>query len=620
MKKILFTIGLCLISLTFFSQNLYMPLEFVKAYEKKTRSFDGKPGDNYFSNSSDYKINANLDPYSGEIYANQEVIYYNNSLDTLQIIVIRLYQNIFKEGFPRDFAIDPKDLTKGVEINSFSINGIEVSENQIRLAGSNMIVNLNETIKPQSSTLINLDWQVKLPNYSTIRSGKYGDNYRFVGYWYPQIAVYDDVFGWDTDTHSGAVEFYNNHSNFDVKIRVPNPFIIWATGELQNIDEVFKPEFSNRLKNSMHSDEVINIIKQENYSSDDALRGSETNTFHFIASKVPDFAFAVSDKHNWDAANIDVPFADEKILVNAVYLENAEHYKKLAEFTRLIIDGFSTQIPAITYPYPVITIFQGSGGMEFPMMSNQRVNETKCQDYYLTAHEIGHTYFPFYTGLNETRYAWMDEGLITYLSSLLTDEIWGNCNAVENLINNYKNIAGNFNDLPIMTPSSIYRNFWAYRATAYYKSAFAIYQLHQYLGDEIFFGALQEFANRWAYKNAYPYDFFYTVEDYTNEDLSWFWKPYYFEFAKPDLSIAEVKFDAGLYFKIINNGGLPIPVFVEIIQSDGTILIYKNSIDCWKNSNQLDVYINIPEKPKKIKLHNDLIPDINQKNNIFIFN
>jgi len=621
MKKIIIiNIVLLFIGIDLFSQSkLFIPNEFINAYKANTRSKTGDPGDNYFINYSDYTIKATFDSETGLLKGSEKIVYHNFSPDSLQIIIIRLYKNLFKKGNARDFMINPADVTDGIIISDFKINNKELDISNFQFYGTNMFVNLPDALAPNAELVIEINWEYSTPLQTTIRNGRYGENIFMVAYWYPQIAVYDDIFGWDNNSFSGTQEYYNDHSNFDVTITVDAPNLVWATGVLQNPNDVFQKKYAERLKAAKKTSDVVVIVAPDDYAKGNILKNKKENSWHYLAEKVPDFAFAVSDKHNWDATSISMPDRAERVLVNAVYADSSEIYHSLAEVSRKIIGYFSFKKPGIYYPYPAMTVFEGGGGMEYPMMVNEGDIEDECAFYYVTAHEIGHTYFPFYTGTNESRYAWMDEGLISYFPRFAVDDLFGTCNKKQDIISNYSRIAGTSNDMPLMVPSILYKNFFAYRNIAYNRPAYALYILNEYLGDSLFYASIQEYVERWKYKHPCPYDFFYTFEDVVKEDLAWIWKPFFFEFVTPNLSITDAEFNGGLYFSVQNTGGIPLPVNLKIIFSGNRTQDVVKDVSCWKDTDKIDFYIPMTEKPVKIIMQNELIPDIDMSDNIFEF-
>jgi len=615
--SLIITFVILLFSNLFSQSKLYMPNEIFKAYQNNFRNYDGTPGDEYFTNYSDYIIDVDFDPATGKIIGSEEIIYHNNSADSLDFLVVRLYKNLYKKGSPRDFPVNSNDVNDGIIIKAIIISGQDSVT--MRLRGTNMYISLPEKLNPQSTVSLTIEWEFTMPQYTAIRNGNYGNNNYMIAYWYPQIAVYDDVFGWDRNTFGGAQEFYNDHSNFEVSITVPAPNIVWATGICQNYNDIFRSKYLTRLKEALKVDDVVRILTPDDYTANDILKHSNENTWNFVAEKVPDFAFSTSASHNWDATSISMPDRMERILINGVYADSSVNFHSVVEISRKIISYFSFKKPGIYFPYPAMTIFQGGGGMEYPMMVNEANFDDLCDFYYVTAHEIGHTYFPFYASSSETQYAWMDEGLISYFPRFVVDDLFGSCNTVLDIIENYSRISGNSDDMPLMVPSSIFKNFYTYRNVAYNRPTFAFYVLNQYLGDSLFYGALQEFTENWHHKHPYPYDFFYTFENYSNEDLSWIWKPYFFEFSKIDFALSEVKFNGGVSFIVENTGGLPLPIEIKIYFADGRIQIVKKPVSCWKNTDKCEIFIPMSVAPLKIEIDPSVYSEADVTNNIFEF-
>lgn len=619
-KQLVTTIIIIFISANLFAQSkLYMPNEFLRAYQNNFRNYNGTPGDNYFTNFSDYKINVHFDPETGKLIGSEEITYHNNSSDSLDRLVVRLYKNLYQKGNLRDFRIDARDLHDGIDLKMFKINGQDYDLSKAFFYGTNMFAPLQEKITPNSTVIITIEWEIVMPQYTNIRNGKYGEGNFMVAYWYPQIAVYDDVFGWDGSMFSGAQEYYNDHSNFDVSITLPAPYIAWATGTCNNYSDVFNSKYLAKIEDALKSNDVVNILTPDDYTRNNILKKSTENTWKYVAEKVPDFAFSVSATHNWDATSISMPDRVQRVLINAVYADSSVNFHSLAEVSRKIIGYYSFKKPNIYYPYPAMTVFEGGGGMEYPMMVNEGDIKGLCNFYYVTAHELGHSYFPFYAGSSETRYAWMDEGLISYFPRFAVDDLFGTCNIVPDIITNYASISGDFDDMPLMVPSSLYKNFYSYRNIAYNRPAFAFYILNEYLGDSLFYGALQDFAKKWHYKHPYPYDFFYTFEAYTGEDLSWIWKPFFFEFSKIDFALTEVNFNGGLQIIVTNEGKMPLPLELKIYFSDGRIQTVKKPVSNWKDTDECEIFIPMSEQPVKVEIDASKIPDADKSNNFYEF-
>ncbi|RUA30989.1 MAG: hypothetical protein DSY76_01940 [Bacteroidetes bacterium] len=286
----------------------------------------------------------------------------------------------------------------------------------------------------------------------------------------------------------------------------------------------------------------------------------------------------------------------------------------MADVAHKSIKFFSEESPKIVFPYPQISIFNGAGGMEFPGM----VNDGDSRDYtgtlYVTSHEIGHSYFPFNTGLNEQLYAWMDEGLITFLPRKFVAKYTNDSSyiAFEDIIKSYNKYAGSIREIPLMIPST--NTGFAYRYQAYTRSSVAFYTLSEYLGADTFDFALQEFSRRWEEKHPTPYDFFNTFNEVAGEDLAWFWKPWFFELAYADLAL-EVKNNQEV--TVVNRGGIPVPIHLKITWNNGTEEHFSMPASVWKNGREKFTWSFKVMEFKKLELDTNLTPDAYPNNNVW---
>jgi len=604
-------------------QDLYIPQNIKPAYENGTRSYDGNPGVEYWQNSSGYKINVEFDPFTYKISGSEEITYYNNSPDTLKRIVLRLYPNVFKKGSTRDYPLSPEGVTDGMILNRISVNKREINlENSsvFRVVNTVATIYLYEYLPPHSSLTIETDWTFYLLPETRLRVGVYDSTTSFVGYWYPQIAVYDDIEGWDYYNYGGQEEFYNDFSNFDVRITVPNDFGVWATGELQNPGEVLSENIYQKYLQAKKSDTVVRIITPEDLNSSTVYSNSnDKNTWHFKAENVTDFAFAVSDHYLWDGVKAVIDSLNDKsVFIHAAYPPDSPDFSEVAEISKNLAQYFSEEMPGVNFPFPSFTAFNNGrdgGGMEFPMMINDGSNNVYENTVSLTAHEMAHQYFPFYVGTNEKKYAFMDEGLAVILPFKYMENLTGfNSRLVRN-ISAYRSIAGTEDDIPQIIPS-LSLTYIAYRNSAYDRSSIAYEILRDLLGDDLFLKALQEFIRRWNGRHPIPYDFYFTFNDAAGQNLNWFWKPWFFEMGFPDLELSRIeKVDGGYKILIKKIGNLPVPVRCKIYFEDGTEdELYKNA-GAWKDLN--DEYSIEYESTKTIKevvLTGENIPDINPDN------
>jgi hypothetical protein len=627
MTRKIFLSAIFLLTTISFAQNssIYIPRNIAKAYEKGTRSYDGKPGSNYWINHSDYKIQAEVFPKERIVKGTEQIKYYNDSPDSLRRIVLRLYQDIMKKGNSRDNRISPDDETDGVAIDTFMINGVGIStkgKNALYRTATNIAVrSLEKPIPPKSISTIDVKWSVIIPKESRIRMGAYNDSTLYVAYWYPQISVYDDIDGWDLNEYGGEVEFYNDKNNFDFEITTPRKFLVWATGAYQNLQEVVKPEIYSRYKEAQESDGIIRIVNEEDLKNG-ATADKEKNVWKFKAEGVPDIAFAISSGCIWDGISAEVDASGKRAFTDAVYPVTSKGWEHVAVYAKQTVENLSKNLPGIPFPYPKITSFNGEakwgGGMEIPMMCNNGNYFNEAGQAGVTFHEIAHTYFPFYMGINERKYAWMDEGWATFFTS---DMLGNLIKDADEFTGNVKYIGaamGNEYDTPMVLPSIATRgpmlNF-----NSYVKASVSYYVLKDILGEDLFKKALQEYINRWNGKHPIPWDYFFTFNDAAKEDLSWFWNPWYFEKGFPDLAVKDVnmkKNNAEITIEKI--GAVPVPIDLKITFADDSTEAVHKSTTVWKTGNkEAKINVKVMKEIKKVELNTKLTPDVNEKNNVY---
>ncbi len=621
--KVLICLSFFLLSATaeksFPQNNLFITKEIKNAYEKQTRSYNGKPGGNYWQNFSSYNINVEIEPASRLLNGSQEITYYNNSPDSLKNIVIKLHQDMYKKGMPRNSQLSYETITEGVTLTSLKVSNneynLDTEAKQISYSGTNLIVRLTEPLPPNEKIKIFINWYLTIPKGTNIRMGTYSESTFFVGYWYPKIAVYDDINGWDLFSYNGEHEFYNEYADFNVSIKVPEGFAVWGTGMLQNSEEVLNESYLEKYKKAETGNDIIKIIEEKDYMNGNIFKGENGfSIWKYSASYVPDFAFGLSDHYLWDAGSVEIE-EERRVLIQAVYNPDSDFFYEAVEVAKKSIEFFSTIMPAVPYPYPAMTVFNGEDGMEFPMIINDGDLSNRINNIYVTSHEIAHMYFPFYVGTNESKYAWMDEGMAYFLPydlQLLFEPYDHRIRAAQG----YAFFSGKENDFPLMIPSYASRgNGLAF--LSYYKPALAFEFLQDALGKELFLKGLQTFIERWNGKHPTPYDFFYTFENVTGKNLNWYWKPWFFENKIPDLAIKEVLTEGNSVIVTIENiGGIPIPVALKIMFEDESEKeVYENT-SVWENDNKFfSVKFTTDIPIKTILLGSNIIPDSDMKNN-----
>lgn len=619
MKRII-TIIILVLSSYSFSQNEFIPLNISKAFQNGTRSKDGLPGKNYWQNSADYKIKIKFDPYTKIIEGSETIKYSNNSPDTLDELVIRLYQNFYRANSARNFVISEESITDGIELQKLVVNGAAhdlQNRSRSQFTSTNLIIKLDKKINPNSSVDISADWKFKIPGGFPIRMGEYDSTTFFIAYWYPQIAVYDDIDGWDKIDFNGEQEMYNDFNNFDVELELPNNYLVWATGVLQNPKDILSENVYSKFMKTKNSNEVVNIVSKDDYESNNIFsKNKEDNTWHFTAENVPDFAFGVSDHYLWDGVTLapDVN-SQRKVFISAAYNPESKDFYDVARIAKEALEYFSTDMPGVPYPYPSFTAFNGGGGMEFPMIINDASESTLAGAIGLTSHEAAHTYFPFYMGINEKKYAWMDEGMAVMLPFKFQTEV-GGYDPIGRNARAYSAFAGTELDMPPIIPSIMLRSP-SYRVASYSRPGLAYQFLQEFLGRDVFRSAMQEYIKRWNGKHPILNDFFNTFDDFLNMDLSWYWKPWFYERGYPDLGLTSHQLKNNLLeVEIKKVGNIPIPIKLTLLDEGTTAKEFYRTADVWRDGKE-NYLIKIENPPKfdKIILGDVKIPDVNRENN-----
>lgn len=597
----------------------FQSVEYKRALEKGTRSPDGSPGPNYWQNTASYSIDAEFFPEENKIRGKAKINYSNNSPDTLRQLVFDLYQDLYRKGNTRDWDIGMADLHEGTLISKMKINGTEIdvhARRDLRRQQTKLIV--KTLLPPGSQHEIEVEWEVPIPASRTVRMGRYSDSVAFVAYWFPHIAVYDDIDGWDMIPYRGSVEFYNGFKDFDVRLTLPADFLVWATGLLQNPDQIFQPDIVARYYKAMETEEVINIITTNDYARNAVINKQAKHTWHFLAEAVPDFSFAAAKGFNWDAVSIEVE-PGRRVLTDAVYPEGVIHYEKVAAYARQSIQFMSESVPGIPFPYPQMTNFcngRPSGGMETRMMANNSAPLDEPNIFGLTFHEIAHTYFPFAMGTNEKKYAWMDEGFASLWPHLMVDSLFPDYRYLERTVGGFQDRAYVETAVPPMVPNHmIGADYPALRLASYVRPAVALHFLEDAMGTEMYLLGLRTFMKEWEGKHPLPHDFFNMLERVSGMRLNWFFEPWFYGFAYPDLAIHKVTDDRKLVIE--NKGGLPLPVELAFTYTDGSTENLSFSTAIWQ-SGEKQIMVDIPGHlpVKQIRLGNAVIPDSYPRNNL----
>lgn len=602
------------------AQTLYMPRNVKQAYKKGTRSMDGKPGPRYWQNRAKYTITINATPPSRAINGTEQITYVNNSPDTLKTLAFKLFMNIHQPGAGRQGAVSEDYLTPGVTIDRYTENQTEKKWPSSTDVNQRMV--LSKPLLPRDSVKLGIDWHYELSKESG-REGMLDSTTLFLAYFYPRIAVYDDYYGWDRMPFTDAQEFYSDFNDYDLTVRVPKNYIVWSTGDLQNAGEVLQPTYAQRLTRSMTSDSLVHIATADELKTGAVTANQATNGWRWRATNVPDMALAISDHYVWDAASVVVDKkTGRRAGVQAAFLDNAADFHQMVGFGRHALDWFSNNWPGVPYPYAKTTVVQGFADMEYPMMVNDATTRDLDFSRFVVEHEIAHTWFPFYMGINETRYGFMDEGWATALEHLIGQADLGKDKAVQLFqgfrVNGWIRDPSAEQDLPIITPTNVLSGA-AMGNNEYGKAALGYLALKDMLGDELFRKGLHTFMERWNGKHPTPWDMFFSFNAGAGRDLNWFWNNWYFSNNYIDFALQPVVTTAKQATLTIDNvGGYVAPVDVVLAFADGTTQTVHQTPAIWQaNQKQAVVKLPITQKLQSVKLTGGIFMDATPADNIW---
>ena len=597
---------------------LPVPRNLLATYAKGTRSATGQPGPNYWQNTADYDLTVSFDPATRRVAGTAAIAYQNNSPDTLRQLWFKLYPNLYQQGAPRDRPIAPADLGAGIAITALTVNGEVFNVNKLPIDGTNLPVPLRRGIAPRQAATVQVAYLYTLNQGSHQRTGEVAPGAAFVAYFFPRIAVYDDIDGWNQAPYTGTQEFYNDFCIFRAAVTVPRDFVVWATGDLTNADQVLTPKYTQRLREAEQRDAVAYVI-----DPDDARRRGITapnawNTWRFEARNVTDFVFATADHYVWQSTSLVVdPATQRRTRVDVAYNPRHKDFEEVIDFSRKTVEAMSYTFPKWPFPYAHETVFDGLDQMEYPMMVNDNPTETRFDAITLTDHEIFHTMFPFYMGTNETKYGWMDEGWATIgewlISSLIDPKV-----ADDYGVARYATHAATENDAPIVTLST-QQSGVPFFLNSYPKPGLGYLYVKDLLGDELFTKALHTYIRNWNGKHPMPYDFFNSMNAGAGRNLNWFWQRWFFDGGYPDLAIASVSKTAAGYNVLVQaKGSKPVPVDLTITFADNSTQKIHRTIGVWETG-ATSVTVPVPTKQqlKRVALGSTLVPDSFPKDNVW---
>jgi len=605
------------------------------------RSSNGAPGPKYWQNRADYTLHATIDTVENTLKGTETISYTNNSPDNLSSLWLQLDQNTYRKDARSQYysTRTTNGSTDGYQFENVTIEykGKTLKADYI-INDTRMQIRLPSELPAKEKIKINIKYHYTIPGTFGGRtdffSTKNGKIYE-IAQWYPRMCVYDDLEGWSTLPFLGSGEFYCEYGDFDYTVTVPAGMIVAGSGELQNEKEVLTPIQIERLNQARKSDRTIMIrTEKEVNNASGKNKNSKSVSWHFKMNNTRDVAFGASSAYVWDAAKVNLP-GGKKCLAMSVYpVESAgeDAWGRATEYLKKSIEYFSEKW--FVYPYPVAINEAGrAGGMEYPGIVFDGMNAKKGNLYWVTAHEIGHNWFPMIVGSDERRYAWMDEGFNTFMDVYAADE-FNHGEYAPKRDGEYAPGKGNPADeiIPLLkdsgAPSMMARADMLtekYRhPLVYFKPAFGLVMLREIvLGPDRFDYAFKKYIERWAYKHPSPDDFFRTMDNEAGESLSWFWKEWFYHNWQLDIAIQSVSYtdnDAknGVDITIANLQKMAMPCTLEIVLKDGNKQTLQLPVETWMQSDVHKIHLQTTQPVQSVVIDpENKLPDSNRMNNVW---
>lgn len=626
-----------LCQINFNAAELFAP--FPKNTVNQFRSSSGAPGPAYWQNKVNYTISATLDTNRNTLKAHEEIEYINNSPDNLNSVWLQLDQNIYKENSRADFSSGRGTAhTTGYrfEMIAIALGGKEEAADYI-INDTRMQIRLKQPLHPGDVVKISIKYNYEIPglfggrtDFFTTQNGKIFE----IAQWYPRMCVYDDLNGWNTLPFLGTGEFYCEYGDFDYSITVPSNMIVVGSGKLINEQETYTPRQLQRLKQARLSDKTIYVRTPEEVTAEAAnsrehpAKNIKTKTWHFKMQNSRDVAFGASAAYVIDAARINLPNNKNALAMSAYPVESVgpTAWNRSTEYLKKSVEYFSEKW--FSYPYPVAINEAGrAGGMEYPGIVFDGMYSKGKGLYWVTAHEIGHTWFPMIVGSSERRHAWMDEGFNTFID-VYASENFNKGEFAPKRDGEYAPGGGNPADeiIPWLkdahAPSMMSRADMVtgkYRHPfSYFKPALGLVLLREaILGEERFDYAFKKYIERWAYKHPSPDDFFRTIESEAGEDLSYFWRQWFQNNWLFDVAIDRVEENEGVAtVTLLNKERSAYPLKVVSTFADGEKVELKIPVEVWYRGGEYSFKLYNKSSVKSIVVDpENLLPDSDRKNN-----
>ena len=603
------------------------------------RAGNGAPGPDYWQNGADYEIHATLDTVAKQLSATEVLTYTNNSPTVLPSLWMHLEQNTYRKD-ARSNATGGRDRTQftdGIVFESVEVESDgRTAKADYLVSDTRMQIRLAEPLKARGGQLkIHIAYHYAIPGAWGGRTSwgmsKKGEIYD-TAQWYPRMAVYDDLRGWDTQPYIGS-EFYLEYGHFDYYVTAPASMLIVGSGELKNPQDVLTKTQIDRLAQARASDKTV-MIRTPEEVDDPASRPKTSGalTWHFHMDSTRDVAFSASPVFVLDAARINLPDGATSLAMSAYPPESAgdDAWGQSTAVMKHAVEQFSKKW--FPYPYPAaINVAGFSTGMEYPGIVFDGIPDKGKQLFWISANEIGHTWFPMIVGSNERRNAFMDEGFNTFIDTFESDEFEGGkfgpkrdseysaggepADTILKVLDNP--VAPN-----ILTRADAFTGALTH-PVSYFKAAYGLTLLReQILGPERFDWAFRKYIRDWAYKHPSPSDFFRTMESEGGEDLSYFWRGWFMNNWTLDMAVKEVRYirddyKQGVSVTIANLGQLVLPNTVQVNFADNTSARVKLPVETWLNKGSYMFTLDSKQPVVSVVLDPDhAIPDNDRSNDV----
>jgi len=613
----------------------FAPLTLPEAVNRY-RSSNGAPGPDYWQNRADYELHAQIDTARKVLSATEVITYSNHSPDSLTSLWLHLDQNQYRTDSRASAADEEarKEFTDGYHIDevALEVDGHREKATYV-ITDARMQIQLPKPLAPTTGRIrVHIRYHYTIPglfggrtSWTKTRNGEIYD----IAQWYPRMAVYDDLRGWDTLPYM-AQEFYLEYGSFDYYVTVPWDMLVAGSGALVNPEQVLTAAQRERLALARTSDKTV-VIRTAAEIGDAASRPTHagTSTWHYHMDNTRDVVFSASPAFIWDAARIKLPDNGSSLAMSFYPVES--EWERSTEYLKHAVEQFSRRW--YPYPYPAaINVAGGSSGMEYPGVLFDGIDDKGKELFWITAHEIGHTWFPMIVGFDERRNAWMDEGFNTFIDIFESDDfekgVYGPKRDSEyapgggNPVDEILPILADPAAPPMMTRADAILEKYRHPVT-YFKSALGLVLLRdQILGPERFDWAFRRFIHDWAFKHPAPSDFFRAMESEGGEDLGWFWRGWYFNNWSLDLAVKSVAYRDGdpakgalLTFQSLDR--LVLPATVQIDFKDGSHERMGLPVEAWILKTEATLPIDSTQPITSVTIDPDhVIPDRNRANNI----